>query len=65
MYHLKELPFYLTALHVDNTELNAGSGGDTLASDDIGGIKFPRVKLIEGADGVNDGDISGANPLPV
>ena len=49
----------------DNTELDAGAGGDTIASDDIGGVKYQRVKLIEGADGVNDGDISAANPLPV
>ena len=48
----------------DNSVLNAGAGGDTYASDDIGGVKFQRVKLIEGADGVNDGDISSANPLP-
>jgi hypothetical protein len=49
----------------DNTELNAGSGGDIIAADDIGGVKFQRVKLIHGADGVNDGDISDDNPLPV
>ena len=49
----------------DNTDLNAGSGGDTIATDDIGGVKFQRVKLIHGADGTNDGDVSSANPLPV
>lgn len=49
----------------DNTLLNAGTGGDTIASDDISGIKFQRMKLIHGADGVNDGDVSKANPLPV
>lgn len=49
----------------ENTVLNLGTGGDTIASDDIGGIKFQRVKLIEGADGVNDGDVSATNPLPV
>jgi len=49
----------------DNTVLNAGSGGDTMASDDIGGIKFQRVKLIHGADGVNAGDVATGNPLPV
>ena len=49
----------------DNTTLDAGSGGDVIATDDIGGVKFQRVKLVEGADGVNDGDVSSANPLPV
>jgi hypothetical protein len=49
----------------DNTTLNTGSGGDTIASDDISGIKYPRSKIVIGADGVNDGDVSSANPLPV
>jgi hypothetical protein len=49
----------------DNTILNTMSGGDTIASDDIGGVKFQRIKIIAGADGVNDGDISKTNPLPV
>lgn len=35
----------------DNTVLNTGSGGDTIASDDIGGVKHQRVKLSIGADG--------------
>lgn len=49
----------------DNTVLSVGTGGDTIASDDIGGIKFQRVKLIYGDDGVNAGDVSEVNPLPV
>lgn len=49
----------------DNTTLNTGSGGDTLATDDIGGVKYPRSKIVIGADGTNDGDVSSANPLPV
>lgn len=50
----------------DNTVLPAGTAdGDTYASDDIAGIKFQRVKLVHGADGTNDGDVSTANGLPV
>lgn len=49
----------------DNTTLNTGSGGDTIASDDISGVKYPRSKIVIGADGTNDGDVSAANPLPV
>ncbi|MFM7011077.1 MAG: hypothetical protein ACKO0Z_17445, partial [Betaproteobacteria bacterium] len=49
----------------DNTTLNTGVGGDTLATDDISGVKYPRSKITLGADGVNDGDVSAANPLPV
>lgn len=49
----------------DNTTLNTGSGGDTLATDDIAGVKYPRSKIVIGADGANDGDVSSANPLPV
>ena len=48
----------------DNTLLNAGTGGDTIASDDILSVKYQRVKLIHGADGVNDGDVATGNPLP-
>ncbi len=49
----------------DNTILNAPSStGDTIASDDIGSVKYPRSKIVHGADGVNDGDVSKTNPLP-
>jgi hypothetical protein len=50
----------------DNTQLPLPSTvGDVIAADDISGVKYQRVKLIHGADGVNDGDVSSANPLPV
>lgn len=49
----------------DNVVANAGSGGATFATDDIGGVQHPRTKLIHGADGVNDGDVSTSNGLPV
>lgn len=49
----------------DNIILNPGTGGDTSAADDIGGVKFQRVKMVIGADGVNDGDVSNTNNLPV
>lgn len=49
----------------DNTVLNPGAGGDTCAADDIGGVKYQRVKLVLGADGSNDGDLASGNPLPV
>lgn len=50
----------------DNTQLPIpASTGDVIAADDIGGVKFQRVKMILGADGVNDGDVSSSNPLPV
>lgn len=48
----------------DNTSITPGTGV-TIASDDVGGIQFQRVKLALGADGVNDGDVSSANPLPI
>ena len=48
----------------DNTTLNAGSGGDVIASDDISGVKYQRVKITVGDDGVNGGDVSGTNPIP-
>ena len=52
-------------LFADDFTANAGSGGDTFGADDIAGVKYPRSKIIIGADGSNDGDVSAANPLPV
>ena len=48
----------------DNTIINPGSGGDAIATDDIGGVKFQRVKVTHGADG-SATDVSSASPLPV
>jgi len=49
----------------DNITLNTGSGGATVAADDISSVWFQRVKLVHGADGTNDGDVANTNPLPV
>lgn len=35
----------------DNTTLDVGTGGDVIATDDIGGVKYQRVKISQGADG--------------
>lgn len=48
----------------DNTTLNVGTGGDVIATDDIGGVKHQRVKVEFGADG-SASDVSGSTPLPV
>ena len=48
----------------DNTTLNPGSGGDVIGDDDIGGVKYQRIKIIHGIDGVNDGDTASTNGLP-
>ena len=46
----------------DNTTLPGT--GDTIADDDISGVKYQRVKLITGNDGSNDGDVSSTNAFP-
>jgi len=48
----------------DNTTLNSGSGGDTIATDDIAGVKHQRVKIEYGVDG-SATDVSDTNPLPI
>ena len=48
----------------DNVTANPGSGGATFATDDIGGIQYPRTKLGFGSDG-NYQDVSSENPLPI
>jgi len=52
-------------LLIDNVTADPGTGGATFAADDIGGVHFPRTKIVVGADGVNDGDVASGNPLPV
>lgn len=50
----------------DNTVLSAAVGtGDTIRTDDISSVKYPTSKITLGADGVDDGFVSSANPLPV
>ena len=48
----------------DNTVLNSGTGGDTIASDDVAGVKYQRVKISVGADGAAS-DNSTTAPLAV
>lgn len=47
----------------DNTVLPYTN--DIVASDDIDGVKYQRMKLIYGDDGYNYGDVSPTNPLPI
>jgi hypothetical protein len=49
----------------DNITLNAGSGGSVVAADDISSVWYQRNKITLGTDGVNDGDVSSSNPMPV
>jgi hypothetical protein len=48
----------------DNVSIDPGST-TPIATDEIGGAHYQRVKLALGADGENDGDVSRANPVPV
>jgi hypothetical protein len=48
----------------DNIGYTPGTGA-TVSADEILGILFQRIKLTLGADGVNDGDVSSSNPMPV
>lgn len=48
----------------DNVTLNAGSGGDTVAADDVSGVKYQVVKLAVGADG-SASLVSNSNPIPI
>ncbi len=49
----------------DNTQLNTNTtGGDIIATDEIGGVKHQRVKVEVGADGVAQ-DVHDGRPMPV
>jgi hypothetical protein len=47
----------------DNVAITAGAG-TTIATDDVGGVQYQRVKIGVGADG-SATDVSSAAPLPV
>ena len=47
----------------DNVQINAMTGGDTIAADDIAGVKYQRVKVGYGDDGAFN-DIHPGAPLP-
>lgn len=48
----------------DNVTLNAGTGGASCATDDVGGVHFQKVKIDVGGDGVSAA-LSNSNPIPV
>lgn len=47
---------------VDNVSITEGSGTQ-IAADDVGGVKYQRIKVSTGEDGVAN-DVSSSNPLP-
>ena len=47
----------------DNIQVTQGTG-TTMATDDISGVQYPRVKISWGVDG-SAVDASASNPLPV
>lgn len=49
----------------DNTILNPGVGGDTISTEDISTSKIQRVKIALGAHGLDGGNVTPTNPLPV
>lgn len=50
----------------DNTTLNIGSGGDTIATEDTGlGYKLAVSKIRLGAKDQDGGDVTSSNPFPV
>lgn len=48
----------------DNTTINRGTDGDTIATDDIDGIKHQLVKMEFGKDGEAT-EVTALTPLPI
>ena len=48
----------------DHTTLNPGAGGAVVATDEIGGVHYQRIKVTFGPDG-QASDAANNNPLPV
>ncbi len=49
----------------EGVERNESSGGAIIAADRIDGVDHQRMKLTPGDDGIDEGDVSKTNPLPV
>lgn len=49
----------------DNTQLNLGSTGDFIATEDMTTYKLPATKIRTGVHGTDGGDVTTANPFPV
>lgn len=49
----------------DNTALNSGSGGNTIRTDDNGGVHYPVTKIELGTDGTFSGFVCDTLPMPV
>lgn len=50
----------------DNTTIQRPTtNGDIISTEDVGGIKIPRGKVVLGDHGTDGGDVSSSNPLPV
>ena len=49
----------------DGTQLNPGSAGDVIATEDMGAYKVPVSKIRIGAADVDGGDVTIANPFPI
>ena len=49
----------------DNVVVPTVPTGPSIATDEVDGQHYQRVKLIHGAEGANDGDVSEDNPFPV
>lgn len=48
----------------DNINI-APTGSTPIATDDVGGVHYQKVKLVNGNDGIDDGTTSTTNPLVV
>ena len=49
----------------DNTQLNTGTGGDVIKTEDVGPYKLAVSKIYLGAHGIDGGAVTATNPLPV
>jgi hypothetical protein len=51
---------------VDNVSISEGDGDKTIATDDVGGVQYQRIKISWGGDGnATEVDTASGKPFPV
>lgn len=64
IFLIATLFLFASIAHADNLGVTEGSG-EVVGTDEISAVHYPRHKIVLGTDGVNSGDLSTTNRMPI